>query len=271
MILEKDKKLLGGCKLYQIPHIGFVQMMGYMLEDTHENLIVIDGGNAAEAEFLEKLILSKNKTVAAWFLTHAHDDHITAITEIINRGAVKIEKIYFQFPPDEWLLPIDPRPVRLKAILESSGISIVALKKGMQVKVGDMTVTCLNTPLKHMDKNNINVTSAVLRVDTPGQPILFLGDMEESVEDDLIFECGEMLKCPIIQMAHHGQSGLSERFYQYISPKICLFPTPDWLWDNNLNHRGLDTGHWTTLETRKWLRKLKTKNYPSKNKLVVLE
>ena len=95
MILEKDKKLLGGCKLYQIPHIGFVQMMGVYVRRYPRKSDRNRRRDAAEAEFLEKLILSKNKTVAAWFLTHAHDDHITAITEIINRGAVKIEKIYF--------------------------------------------------------------------------------------------------------------------------------------------------------------------------------
>ena len=28
------------------------------------------------------------------------------------------------------------------------------------------------------------------------------------------------------------QRGVEEELYQEISPEVCLWPTPDWLWDN---------------------------------------
>ena len=42
----------------------------------------------------------------------------------------------------------------------------------------------------------------------------------------------EELKSDVLQMAHHGQRGVEEELYQEISPEVCLWPTPDWLWDN---------------------------------------
>ena len=33
-------------------------------------------------------------------------------------------------------------------------------------------------------------------------------------------------------MAHHGQDGVEMDVYRVIKPEICLWPTPDWLWDN---------------------------------------
>ncbi len=34
-------------------------------------------------------------------------------------------------------------------------------------------------------------------------------------------------------MAHHGQAGATKQLYEAIAPKICLWPTPEWLWNND--------------------------------------
>lgn len=51
---------------------------------------------------------------------------------------------------------------------------------------------------------------------------------------------------------------LTEELYKIINPKICLWPTPQWLWDNN-SGSGEDSGNWKTKETRKWIENLKVK------------
>ena len=56
-------------------------------------------------------------------------------------------------------------------------------------------------------------------------------------------------------MAHHGQWGVNFNMYKLIMPKICLWPTPDWLWNND-NGEGYGTGPWRTLETRGWMEQL---------------
>ena len=66
-------------------------------------------------------------------------------------------------------------------------------------------------------------------------------------------------------MSHHGQSGATKELYKEISPKICLWPSPDWLWNND-SGAGENSGPWKTLETRKWMEELGvTKNYIEKD------
>jgi hypothetical protein len=61
-------------------------------------------------------------------------------------------------------------------------------------------------------------------------------------------------------MSHHGQTGSTREFYERIAPKICLYPTPIWLWENNyyacFNPETRVKGIFTTPETRRWMEEL---------------
>ena len=79
----------------------------------------------------------------------------------------------------------------------------------------------------------ITYTVDSLKMLISGKRILFLGDMGwQAGEDFLANHTQEELKSDVLQMAHHGQRGVEEELYQEISPEVCLWPTPDWLWDN---------------------------------------
>ena len=60
------------------------------------------------------------------------------------------------------------------------------------------------------------------------------------------------------QMAHHGQDGVEMDVYRVIKPEICLWPTPDWLWDN-VKNGVVDAGPWKTVTVRKWMEELGVK------------
>ena len=59
----------------------------------------------------------------------------------------------------------------------------------------------------------------------------------------------EELKADMCQIAHHGQAGATLEVYKTINPKICLWPTTEWIW-NNVN------GNLKTEETRGWIESL---------------
>ena len=56
-------------------------------------------------------------------------------------------------------------------------------------------------------------------------------------------------------MSHHGQDGADKQLYAIINPEVCLWPTPEWLWNND-NGGGYNSGTWQTLETRKWMNEI---------------
>ena len=96
----------------------------------------------------------------------------------------------------------------------------------------------------------------VIKMNVNNKSILFLADTGVESGEKLLQEQKEKLKADIVQMAHHGQAGVTEEVYQAIDPKICLWPTPDWLWDNNLGE-GYNTAPYKTITTREWIEKLK--------------
>ena len=81
----------------------------------------------------------------------------------------------------------------------------------------------------------------------------------------------ESLFADYTQMAHHGQAGVNREFYRYIRPQRCLWPAPDWLWDNN-NGNGYDSGPWQTVETRRWMDEFEiTEHFVEKDGTVRIE
>ena len=78
----------------------------------------------------------------------------------------------------------------------------------------------------------------VIKVKVNHKKILFLGDTGTESSEKLIKGQGNNLKADIVQMAHHGQAGATEELYKIVKPEICLWPTPEWLWNNNSFFKG---------------------------------
>ena len=70
--------------------------------------------------------------------------------------------------------------------------------------------------------------------------------------DDLMCRQSGLLKADICQMAHHGQNGCDRAFYEAVSPEICLWCTPLWLWNNDRG-KGFNTHIWKTVTVRGWM------------------
>ncbi len=83
-------------------------------------------------------------------------------------------------------------------------------------------------------KNSFNNSSVAYRVEMGGKRILFFWVIWAGRQGKIFLanHTQEELKSDVLQMAHHGQRGVEEELYQEISPEVCLWPTPDWPWDN---------------------------------------
>lgn len=62
------------------------------------------------------------------------------------------------------------------------------------------------------------------------------------------------LKCKMVQMSHHGQNGVGYEVYKALRPSVCLWPTPQWLWDN-------EGDQYTTPETKAWMKELNVEKH----------
>ena len=109
---------------------------------------------------------------------------------------------------------------------------------------------------ENITHNPINNTSIVIKAHFPEKEVLFLSDAGIELGEEILRERGEDgVRCDIVQVAHHGQNGVNKRFYEAVQPKLCLFPTTDWIWNNDFGN-GPGTGSLKIDETREWLKEI---------------
>ncbi len=259
---------LGGCEILQTHNQSSSQMMGYLVAAPDGTLIVIDGGTAAEELRLRELIQARGGVVALWLLTHCHHDHVEAPGRIFARpDGIEIGTVCYRFPSAEWLCDMEPhsREVINRFAEEERAVQdrYLDAAPGLRLELGGLSIEVLSDALalaEHPPEDrslfSLNDTSTVYRFTFPnGATALFLGDCGVPEGELLADRLGEKLRSDIVQMAHHGQRGCTERVYQLIQPRVCLWNAPAWLWDNDLG-QGFDTGPFETVRTRGWMEQL---------------
>ena len=200
---------------------------------------MIDGGMAEydEAEHFLELIEGQNvlggvPEIAAWFITHAHCDHFNLFVDICERfsGRVRIGTLVYNWAKPEYFTSSSDLEQFDRAIQGHPEIGVVAPHTGQRFFLPGARFDVLYT---HEDRtpdflNNFNDTSTVLRMEMAGRKVLWTGDCMRETADLICSEYpAEMLKCDILQVAHHGYSGGSDAFYRAADPTILLWPCPD--------------------------------------------
>lgn len=131
--------------------------------------------------------------------------------------------------------------------------AVQKLSAGDMFEFDEVSVQVLRVYNPEMKDNLVNNRSTVYRIDGPRSSILILGDLGVEGGNELMQNCPPaLLQTDYTQMAHHGQWGVSKEFYDYVKPKACIWPSPDWLWDNDVGD-GCDTGPYQTVRTREWV------------------
>ena len=97
--------------------------------------------------------------------------------------------------------------------------------------VDEIKITVLRVYNPKIISNFANNSSTIYRIENEQTSFLILGDLGVEGGEELMQKCElSLLQTDYTQMAHHGQCGVSKEFYEYITPKKCLWPTPAWLW-----------------------------------------
>ena len=131
---------------------------------------------------------------------------------------------------------------------------------GQVINAGPAKIQVLNQAYKE-NNDFVNNSSVAYMVSLNGTNVVFLGDLGNTGGEHLMQDVNlAALKCKMVQMSHHGQNGVGYEVYKALRPSVCLWPTPQWLWDND-NGGGAGSGSWKTQETRNWMTRLGVKEY----------
>ena len=272
--------------LYQLAPEKNSLMQSYVIKTANGKLIVIDGGIDGEGKDRDpymptalRAILGLGDNdyfeVEAWFLSHAHKDHMYELSKMMRDYSAdsnyKINNIYFDFPEfGSAEYPGQNADMEISQIKENINkygevigatvkdgstyyddlngavINKDAVAKGLSFEIDGVKIDVLQTWDAADGTTNINDTSLVLRAHIGEQTVLFLNDLGSIGGRRLLTTYGDQLKSDIVQMAHHGQAGVNKDVYDAIDADVHLWPTPIWVWNNANQTYQID-------EVRKWL------------------
>ena len=134
---------------------GNINSNAYIIRTRNNKIIVVDGGRNIDADILYDYIIKYgNGKVDYWYITHAHDDHVGALLELLNGTyELEIENLYYYFNSLDWYEKYDKRGFETeKAIIEALSNSKIKNK-----------VECYKGQIIQMD----NVNCEIIRIANP--------------------------------------------------------------------------------------------------------
>ena len=264
-----DEGYFDGGEIYFLKEVENRQQLSLVIKSKNGKIIVFDGGWAEDAPKLTSLIKELGGTVHYWFITHGDPDHVGALYEIADSSdlmGIKIERIVYSFFKKEiynilgveepWFYGalID----RFMDLSEKKNVAILNdLSIDQVIKIDDVSVRILNDTrhLFRVDNYFDNNSSCCYKVTMNDKSITILGDIAKDASDFLLrLNSNDVLKTDIVVLAHHGQDGAKKDLYEAMTPEICLWGTPDWLYENK-------QGTWDTHTTIKWMQDMQIKKH----------
>lgn len=195
--------------------------------------ILIDGGpDKTVIKRLGENLPWWDKKIDLMVLTHAHDDHVTGLIDVLKRynvgkilytGAVHNAPNYLA-----WLKLARDKKITLIIIDEEQAVNLGA---GAKIEILYPAESLLNKTLA-----DLNDSSIVMKLIYGQNIFLLTGDAGELVEKKLM-DKGADLPADVLKVGHHGsQYSSTEEFLDKVKPKIAVIEVGK---DNDFGHPSL--------------------------------
>lgn len=192
----------------------------------------IDGGstdvkNVGTYRILPFLKSKGVRQIDYWFVSHADQDHISGLLEVLESG-YSIENVVFSSA-----IPRDEAWESVVNLAEEFDSNLFYLNQGDSLVMGQEIMTCLFPG--EDGSSDRNELSMVLLWESGEFQGLFTGDISEE-EEKLLLSQERLGEVNFYKAAHHGSnSSNSSAFLEYLSPEITVISCGK---DNSYGHPG---------------------------------
>lgn len=175
-----------------------------------DKVMLIDAGTNEAGKTVVNYLQNLGITNIDYLIgTHPHEDHIGGLDDVINNfdiGQIYMPKIETTTKTFEDVLEA----------IENKNLTVTAPNKGDKIEIGQAEGEFMTEPI--LDKDNLNVSSLVLRIEFGNTSYLFMGDAEEENEETI-----NWIKTDVLKVGHHGSStSSSEKFLEQVKPKYAI-------------------------------------------------
>ena len=217
--------------------------MSYIVRTETGSFVLIDGGcgGQGEAQKLRNLLYAMNggdrPTIAAWILTHPHNDHLDAMGEFTEAYGEELvpRRLIYNFVSEEELHSGANYTVQgYRLLCEAmrgcwSSAELIKPRTGNRLYLDGVELLVLHCQEdgfpcypEHLTRSNANSLCFLLTVG--GRRVLFTADLAGEYMRDIGEWYGSGLKCEVLQVVHHGRTHGYIPTYTQMSPEICLWP-----------------------------------------------
>ncbi|MFA5309175.1 MAG: DNA internalization-related competence protein ComEC/Rec2 [Dehalococcoidales bacterium] len=182
--------------------------------------ILIDGGPSPQAITLElsRCLPFWDRTIDVVVLTHAHQDHLAGLVEVMRRYGVR-QLIYpdFDYP--------SPQLDAMLALAGEKEVACTVARAGLQIELGDGVVIEVLSPGGEFitgTASDVDNNAAVLLLRDGDITFLFTADILSDTELELIYERAG-LSGTVLKVAHHGSdSSTTPQFLAVVDPRAAV-------------------------------------------------
>ncbi len=189
-----------------------------LLQLPSRHTIIIDGGIDATLLYsLSQQLPFYVKEIDLLILTHPDADHLNGLIDVLERYRVK--KVILPTKENNTFVYNKFRTLVAQSsteLLFAEYISTIAVSNEYRLEI-------LHPTIENIGKyDSVNNASIVIRLDYPQGCALFTGDIDISVEKEILSE-GKNIKCELLKVAHHGSKTSSlQEFLDEVQPKMAL-------------------------------------------------